>query len=116
MTNGTINRPLIAIKTLHTMVWAGFVGCIVSAPAAAWLGRFDWSLAFILAVLIECGVLALNHGKCPLTAVAARYTGDRAENFDIFLPLWLARHNKEVFGGLFLAGMVFVLWRWWIIR
>jgi hypothetical protein len=114
MTSGTINRPLIAIKTLHTMVWAGFVGCIVLAPAAAWLGRFDWALAFILAVLVECSVLALNQGKCPLTAVAARHTANRADNFDIFLPLGLARHNKTIFGALFLAGSVFVLLRWLI--
>ena len=28
-----------------------------------------------------------------------------AYNFDIYLPLWLARHNKRVFGALYVGGM-----------
>jgi hypothetical protein len=39
-----------------------------------------------------------------LADLAARYTMDRAENFDIYLPLWLARHNKTIFGTIFVAG------------
>ena len=44
--------------------------------------------------------------------MAARYTEDRADNFDIYLPLWLARYNKEIFGSLFFAGELFALWRY----
>jgi hypothetical protein len=51
-------------------------------------------------VLAEVVVLAVNGWRCPLTGVAARYTDDRRENFDIDLPLWLARHNKRIFGAL----------------
>jgi hypothetical protein len=46
--------------------------------------------------------------------VAGRYTKDRTENFDIYLPLWLARRNKTVFGALFVIGELFLLWQWWI--
>jgi hypothetical protein len=63
-------------------------------------------------VLAECIVIVLNRGQCPLTGVAARYTKDRSANFDIYLPLWLARHNKQVFGLLFLAGEFVMLWKW----
>ncbi len=38
------------------------------------------------------------------TDLAARYTEDRRGNFDIYLPVWLARQNKTIFGTLFLAG------------
>jgi len=44
--------------------------------------------------------------------VAERYTDDRRDNFDIYLPLWLARYNKEIFGVLFLAGVLYTLARW----
>jgi hypothetical protein len=44
--------------------------------------------------------------------MAARYTDDRADNFDIYLPLWLARYNKHIFGFLFVVGELVVLWRW----
>ena len=65
-------------------------------------------------VLVECAVLAVNHGRCPLTDLAARYTEHRVENFDIYLPLWLARYNKWIFGALFVVGELFVLWRWMV--
>ena len=48
----------------------------------------------------------------PLTAVAARYTSDRRENSDVYLPEWLAKHPKQVFGTLYVAGLLFALARW----
>jgi hypothetical protein len=51
--------------------------------------------------------------RCPLTDLAARYTDDRRDNFDIYLPEWLARHNKRIFGWLFVGGLVFTAVRWW---
>ena len=67
-------------------------------------------------VLVELLVLVLNGWQCPLTNVAARHTADRRANFDIYLPAWLARHNKTIFGSLLVAGEVIVLLRWrsWI--
>lgn len=103
---------LARIKLLHTIVWAFFAGCIVAIPVAGAAGRFSWAACLIGVVLLECAVLALNRGRCPLTDVAARYTGERADNFDIYLPLWLARHNKTIFGTLFVAGALFVAARW----
>lgn len=103
---------LRVIKLIHTLVWTFFAGAIVAIPIAAWLGEFTWVAVFTAVVLVEVVVLALNGLRCPLTAVAARYTGDRRNNFDIYLPLWLATYNKQVFGGLFLAGEVYALIRW----
>jgi hypothetical protein len=57
-------------------------------------------------------VLVLNRWRCPLTSVAARYTADRRANFDIYLPEWLATHNKSIFGALYFVGVVFVLVHW----
>ena len=51
-------------------------------------------------------------GRCPLTDIAARYTTDRADNFDIYLPLLLARYNKQIFTAIFLAGEAVVAMRW----
>ena len=103
---------LVAIRLLHTIICAFFAGCIVALPLAAFWGRLDWAVALILVVLVECGVLAVNRGRCPLTAVAARYTDRRADNFDIYLPVFIARHNKVIFGSLFVFGVLVMLWRW----
>jgi hypothetical protein len=51
----------------------------------------------------------LNKGRCRLTGLAARFTGDRSDNFDIYLPNSLARRNKAIFGTLFVIGELIVL-------
>lgn len=103
---------LILIKFLHTVVWVFFVACIVLLPVAAHAGRFGWAAAFAGFVLLEVLVLAVNRWRCPLTGVAARHTDDRRDNFDIFLPEWLARHNKIIFGSLFVFGLAYAVFRW----
>jgi len=103
---------LLVVKLAHTFVWALFAGLIVAIPLASFYGRHAvaaWSAAV---VAVEVLVLAVNGFRCPLTAVAARYTEDRRDNFDIYLPQWLARHNKVIFGTLYLAGIAFALARW----
>lgn len=97
---------------VHTVVWAFFVACIFAIPIFAWRADYRYAAGFIGIVFIEVVVLALNRWRCPLTPVAARYTADRRDNFDIFLPGWLARHNKLIFGAIYVAGILFTLARW----
>jgi hypothetical protein len=49
---------------------------------------------------------------CPLTGVPARYTDNRQENFDIYLPFWLARYNKHIVGTLYFGGVIFTIMLW----
>ena len=106
------SRKLLAIKTFHTLAWAFFAGCIVAIPFVVHANQFRIAALLIVVVCLEVLVIALNQGHCPLTAVAARYTFDRKDNFDIFLPVWLARHNKAIFGSLFVGALVYTLIRW----
>jgi hypothetical protein len=103
---------LISIKLLHTVIWAFLAASILVLPVAGVLRRFRWAAILTVIVLLECVVLAINDGRCPLTDLAARYTVDRASNFDIYLPNWLAEHNKVVFGVLFVAGEFVVVGCW----
>jgi hypothetical protein len=103
---------LRSIRVAHTAIWALFAGAIVAVPLAAWLEEWRIAVALIALVCIECLVLVANRMRCPLTDVAARYTADRRANFDIYLPEWLARFNKQIFGTLFIAGIVFTVVRW----
>ena len=115
MTPGTQTTDisaLRAVKVVHTLAWMMFAGCIVALPIAAYLKNFQLASVLIGIVLVEVVVLIANHFRCPLTDVAARYTNDRRANFDIYLPLWIARYNKEIFGSLFVAGILFTLVRW----
>ena len=110
----TAVQSLHAVRLVHTLAWALFAACTVALPFVAWAGDFETAGALIGLVLVEVAILVANGMRCPLTDVAERYTNDRAANFDIYLPLWLARHNKEVFGWLFVAGLVWTLTRWWL--
>ncbi len=105
-------RRLRTVKLVHTAAWAFFASCVVGIPFAAMSGRLGLAVVLIGLVALECVVLLANAWRCPLTAVAARYTDDREPNFDIYLPVWLARYNKEIFGTLYVLGIVLTLVRW----
>jgi hypothetical protein len=105
-------RRLFLIKLLHTLIWAFFVvtiGYVVYAGIVGDTGPTVW-LAIAL-VSVEGLILLLNHGRCPLTDIGAKYTDDRSDSFDIFLPNWLARHNKLIFTTIFLAATALVIYR-----
>lgn len=99
------------IKLAHTAIWAMFAGAIVGIPIATAVGQLSWAWGLIGLVLMEVLILVLNHMRCPLTDLAACFTTDRADNFDIYLPLWLARNNKIVFGSLYGIGVAYCAWR-----
>ena len=105
-------RSLRRIRILHTVVWAFFASSIIAIPILAATRRFTGAFLLIGIVAFEVLVLLLNRWRCPLTDVAARYTDDRRDNFDICLPEWLARHNKIIFGLLYVIGSLFTLAMW----
>ncbi len=84
------DSKLRLIKSLHTFVWAVFAGSILAIPFFAYSRKLSVAWILIGFVLIEVVVLAANRMRCPLTDVAGRYTKDRQDNFDIYLPLCVA--------------------------
>jgi len=100
------------VKIVHTIAWAFFASCVVLILVATSRGRLDLAAVLIGIVAIESLVLVVNGWRCPLTDVAARYTEDRRPNFDIYLPTWLAQYNKEIFGTLYVVGIVWTVVRW----
>lgn len=105
-------RRLRTVKIAHTLIWAFFAGCTLAIPAAAWTRRFDVAFPLIGFVTIEVLILLANAWRCPLTGIAARYTDDRRANFDIYLPAWIARYNKEIFGPVFVVGVLLTAAAW----
>ncbi|MGB5297074.1 MAG: hypothetical protein WBP34_19190 [Thermoanaerobaculia bacterium] len=104
--------PLRSVKLIHTLIWAFIVACIVAIPLFTALSRFHLAAFFAAVVAVEVAVLLLNGMTCPLTNVAARHTSDRRANFDIYLPEWLARNNKTIFGTLYVVATLLLLARW----
>lgn len=98
---------LRAVKLIHTFVWAVFAGCILAIPILVYRRSMTAAWLAVLVFAVEVIVLLTNRMRCPLTDVAGRYTTDRRPNFDIYMPLWLARHNKTLFGSLYAAGVAY---------
>lgn len=111
----TPQSRLTLVRILHTAVWAFMVGCIFAIPLYALADKFAHAAVFIGIVLIETVILLLNHWRCPLTDVAARYTNNQHPGFDIYLPPVVAEYNKIIFGSIFVASVVFTVVRWFIV-
>jgi hypothetical protein len=106
------DRALRTIRVLHTAAWAFFVACIVGMPILAWQGRFLGAAVLAGLVVLEGVVLLVNRWRCPLTIVAERFTDEHPDGFDIYIPPWLARHNKVIFTSIWVAGLVFSIALW----
>ena len=103
---------LLAIKLVHTLIWAFFVvvifyvlysGIYDKVTTYTWIG--------IGLVILEGLVLLVFKMFCPLTLVARKYSDSEKDNFDIFLPNWLARHNKLIFTTIYVLALLLVFIR-----
>jgi hypothetical protein len=106
---------LFVIKLVHTLIWgimAAIVLFVLWSGLSGTVTRFSWLAA--LAVACEGIVLLLFKGLCPLTVLARRYSSSLRSNFDIFLPEWLAKYNKLIFGSLFLVGSILMILRYFL--
>jgi hypothetical protein len=64
-------------------------------------------------VIGEGIVLVMFKMFCPLTILARKYSDSAKDNFDIYLPNWLARYNKLIFTTIFIMAVLIVLARVW---
>ena len=107
------SHKLFWIQVLHTLVWLFFVGLIffiVSSGITGNITAFTW---IAIGLIIGEGlVLLLFKMFCPLTLIARKYSDSKKANFDIFLPEWLAKYNKEIFTSIYVLGVILVLLRY----
>ena len=104
---------LLLLKLGHTIIWVFFVFMIfftLYSGITNQINRYTW--AAILAVIMEGIVICIFRGRCPLTIITRKYSNSTKDNFDIFLPNWLAKYNKQIFTSLFLIGFLLVLMRY----
>jgi len=100
------------IKMLHTFIWLVMAfACIYVLYAGITGTQNVWVWLSIGLISFEGLVLFAYKGICPLTILARKYTTEKRENFDIYLPEWLAKYNKWIFGTIFVVGVLLVLVR-----
>lgn len=107
-----MERKLVYIKLLHTLIWGFFNLVIFYLLYAVIFDKIDyWVWICIGLVLLEGIVLLVFKWFCPLTILARRYSDSTKDNFDIFLPNWLARHNKILYTSLFTLALLILAYR-----
>lgn len=103
---------LTLIKLIHTIIWLFFNVVIFYLLYAAITNKIDiWVWICIGLVLLEGLVLLVFNAMCPVTVVARKYSDSQKDNFDIFLPEWLARHNKLIYTTIFIVAVIILIFQ-----
>ena len=101
------------IKIIHTIIWFIMACASIYIFYAGITNTFNlFVLISIILLFSEIIILIFNKWTCPLTPLAEKYTADRNSNFDIYLPNWLAKYNKIIFGTIFSIGILLILINW----
>lgn len=106
-----MNR-LVIIKIIHTIVWVFFNAVLFYlfyAVISNRIGRWVW--VGIGLILLEGLVLMIFNKMCPLTVIARKYSDSTKDNFDIYLPNWLARNNKLIYTTFFVVILLILGYR-----
>jgi len=93
--NGT---KLTLIKALHTLIWVFFNVVIFYMLFAVIVNKMDkWLWIGYGLVCMEGITLLIFKSFCPVTLMARKYSNSAKDNFDIYLPEWLAKNNKLIY-------------------
>ena len=106
------NPRLIWVKTIHTLIWVFFNIVIFYLLYAVIVNKIDkWVWICIGLIVMEGLVLLIFKRVCPGTLIARKYSDSTRDNFDIYLPNWLAKYNKEIYSFIVLIAIVILVYR-----
>jgi hypothetical protein len=110
VTGGRHPIAIVALKSVHTVIFAGELSAILWLVASGLLGRRDRSVGMAaLAVAVEAAVFVANDGVCPITPMTEHMGAARGSVSDIFLPHAVARTTPIWSMGLLaIAGLLHV--------
>jgi hypothetical protein len=90
MKNISISK-LTTIKIIHTIIWLFFNIVLFYMAYAVIINKIDKYVWIGIALILGEGLVLLLFKKmCPLTIIARNYSDSDKDNFDIYLPNWLA--------------------------
>ena len=108
----TESLKLIFIKLTHTIIWIFFNVVIFYLLYAVIVDKIDnWIWIGLGLFLLEGIILIVFKMKCPLTVIARQYSDSTKENFDIYLPNWLAKYNKLIYTSMLLIIVAILIYR-----
>jgi len=108
----TNHQKLTLIKIAHTAVWVFFNVVIFYMLYAVLTDKIDFWLWLGYGIIILEGlVLLVFNMYCPLTVWARKYSDSDKDNFDIYLPNWLAKHNKTIYTSIMVLIVLLTVFR-----
>lgn len=103
---------LLVVKSIHTIIWIFFNVVIFYLLYAVIINKIDiWVWICVGLVLMEGLVLLIFKMFCPLTVIARKYSDSSKDNFDIFLPNWLAKYNKLIYTSIYGIAILILTYR-----
>lgn len=103
---------MLTIRIIHSAIWTIMVFSIFYILYAGIADRLDVYLWISVGIMaFEGVVLMINRGSCPLTKVAKGIKKNYNDGDDIFLPKWVAIHNKLIFGSVLAVGLIILAYR-----
>ena len=105
-------NKLLAIKLVHTLIWLFFVAVLFYILYSGLTGQINFLTWIGIGIIFSEGIVLLVFKMfCPLTVIARKYSDSQDDNFDIFLPNWLAKYNKLIFTSVFVIGLIIIMIR-----
>lgn len=103
----------IIIKLVHTAIWIFFnLVIFYMAYAIIIANKIDkWVWICIGLIVLEGLTLLVFKRMCPVTLIARKYSDSNKDNFDIYLPNWLAKYNKTIYTSIFLVLIIILPYR-----
>ena len=94
------------------MIWLFFNVVIFYLLYAVIANKIDkWIWICIGLIVLEGIILIIFKKVCPVTLIARKYSDSSKDNFDIYLPNWLARYNKEIYSIIVLIAIAILIYR-----
>ncbi len=105
-------QKLVTIKLIHTAIWIFFNVVIFYLLYAVLVNKIDkWVWIGLSLIVLEGLVLLIFKNVCPVTIAAHKYSDSTRDNFDIYLPEWLARYNKQIYTSIVGIIVIILLFR-----
>ena len=109
---------LTFIKTIHTAIWV-FLNFVIfymlyaaMPTAASYANKIDvWLWIGYGFVFLEGLILLTFKLHCPLNLLARKYSNSPKDNFDIYLPSWLAKYTKLIYTTIFAIILIITIYQ-----
>ncbi len=103
---------LVIIKIIHTIVWVFFNTVICYMLYAVIVNKLDrWLWIGYLLIGLEGLILVIFKYSCPLTIIARKYSISSKDNFDIYLPNWLAKHTVVIYISILVVVTIITIYQ-----